>query len=135
MAICFYEAYRDLAPLFIQFNRSTILESLIFIQEILVRIGNFSAALLWALLFLAGIASALAAPANEPPRQLTERGLENLTAFTRLLGYARFFHPSDQPTPASGPDLPADLRPRRACRCPSSPWRSLWEEGFPLFFP
>ncbi|HYG61285.1 MAG TPA: S41 family peptidase [Thermoanaerobaculia bacterium] len=33
---------------------------------------------------------------NEPPRALTGRGLENLIAFTRLLGYVRFFHPSDQ---------------------------------------
>ncbi|HEU5237307.1 MAG TPA: S41 family peptidase, partial [Pyrinomonadaceae bacterium] len=32
----------------------------------------------------------------EPPRALTSRGLENLVAFTRLLGYVRHFHPSDQ---------------------------------------
>lgn len=32
----------------------------------------------------------------EPARPLTERGAENLAAFTRLLGYVRFFHPSDQ---------------------------------------
>jgi C-terminal processing protease CtpA/Prc len=32
----------------------------------------------------------------EAPRALTARGLANLTAFTRLLGYVRFFHPSDQ---------------------------------------
>ncbi len=32
----------------------------------------------------------------EPARPLTDRGLENLAAFTRLLGYVRFFHPSDQ---------------------------------------
>ena len=32
----------------------------------------------------------------EPPRALTSRGLENLIAFTRLLGYVRHFHPSDQ---------------------------------------
>jgi C-terminal processing protease CtpA/Prc len=32
----------------------------------------------------------------EPARPLTDRGLENLVAFTRLLGYVRFFHPSDQ---------------------------------------
>jgi hypothetical protein len=30
-----------------------------------------------------------------PPRELTERGLENLVAFTKLLGYVRHFHPSD----------------------------------------
>ena len=32
----------------------------------------------------------------EPARPLTARGLENLTAFTRLLGYVRHFHPSDE---------------------------------------
>jgi C-terminal processing protease CtpA/Prc len=34
--------------------------------------------------------------AIEPPRPLSKRGLENLTAFTRLLGYVRHFHPSDE---------------------------------------
>jgi C-terminal processing protease CtpA/Prc len=33
---------------------------------------------------------------SEPFRPLTARGLDNLVAFTRLLGYVRFFHPSDQ---------------------------------------
>ncbi|MHC4100456.1 MAG: S41 family peptidase [Planctomycetota bacterium] len=32
----------------------------------------------------------------EPARPLTDRGLANLTAFGRLLGYVRHFHPSDQ---------------------------------------
>src|SRR6185295_10626140 len=32
----------------------------------------------------------------EPPRPLTARGLENLVAFTRLLGYVRHLHPSDE---------------------------------------
>jgi C-terminal processing protease CtpA/Prc len=32
----------------------------------------------------------------EPPRPLSARGLENLVAFTRLLGYVRHFHPSDE---------------------------------------
>ncbi len=32
----------------------------------------------------------------EPARPLTNRGLENLTAFTRVLGYVRHFHPSDE---------------------------------------
>lgn len=32
----------------------------------------------------------------EPARPLTKRGLENLVAFTRLLGYVRHFHPSDE---------------------------------------
>ncbi|HEX3085104.1 MAG TPA: S41 family peptidase, partial [Pyrinomonadaceae bacterium] len=33
---------------------------------------------------------------SEPPRPLSGRGLENLIAFTRLLGYVRHFHPSDE---------------------------------------
>jgi C-terminal processing protease CtpA/Prc len=33
---------------------------------------------------------------NEPARPLTGRGLDNLMAFTRLLGDVRYFHPSDQ---------------------------------------
>ena len=32
----------------------------------------------------------------DPPRALTGRGLANLIAFTRLLGYVRHFHPSDE---------------------------------------
>ena len=32
----------------------------------------------------------------DPPRALTDRGLANLIAFTRLLGYVRHFHPSDE---------------------------------------
>lgn len=35
-------------------------------------------------------------PAPEPARALTPRGLETLVAFTRLLGYIRYFHPSDE---------------------------------------
>ena len=33
---------------------------------------------------------------SNPPRPLTPRGLDNLVAFTRLLGYVRHFHPSDE---------------------------------------
>lgn len=33
---------------------------------------------------------------EEAARPLTARGLENVTAFTRLLGYVRHFHPSDE---------------------------------------
>lgn len=36
------------------------------------------------------------AQAPSPPRELTPRGLANLRAATKLLGYLRFFHPSDQ---------------------------------------
>jgi hypothetical protein len=34
--------------------------------------------------------------ANEPARPLDARGLDNLVAFTRLVGLVRYFHPSDQ---------------------------------------
>jgi len=33
---------------------------------------------------------------TEPPRALSDMELDNLIAFTRLLGYVRHFHPSDQ---------------------------------------
>jgi hypothetical protein len=33
---------------------------------------------------------------NEPLRALKGRGLDNLVAYARLLGYVRYFHPSDQ---------------------------------------
>lgn len=33
---------------------------------------------------------------REPPRPLSDTGLANLTAFAKLLGYVRHFHPSDQ---------------------------------------
>jgi C-terminal processing protease CtpA/Prc len=42
-----------------------------------------------------------ALPPPEPARPVTERGLENLVAFSRLLGYVRYFHPSD---PAAATD-------------------------------
>ena len=32
---------------------------------------------------------------DRPPSPLSERGLTNLIAFTKLYGYIRFFHPSD----------------------------------------
>jgi len=37
----------------------------------------------------------------EPARPVTARGLENLVAFTRLLGYVRHFHPSDEAAAAN----------------------------------
>lgn len=46
-------------------------------------------------LLLGGVPS-WAAAGDEPPRSLSPLGLQNLEAFTRLLGYVRFFHPSDQ---------------------------------------
>ncbi|HYG64751.1 MAG TPA: hypothetical protein VEL74_19380 [Thermoanaerobaculia bacterium] len=55
-----------------------------------------TAALLGLLLLPGALAPAPAPPDLEPPRALTPRGLANLMAFSRLLGYVRYFHPSDQ---------------------------------------
>jgi C-terminal processing protease CtpA/Prc len=42
------------------------------------------------------LATALPLGADSPPREFTARGLENLTAFARLYGIIRHFHPSDE---------------------------------------
>jgi hypothetical protein len=41
------------------------------------------------ILFFSSFSPLLAQDGNEPPRELTERGEENLVAFTRLLGIVR----------------------------------------------
>ncbi len=57
----------------------------------------FALAILLGWLFLGPIAApSMAAPGDVPARPLTDQGLTNLTALTRLIGYVRFFHPSDQ---------------------------------------
>ena len=38
---------------------------------------------------------------NEPARALENRGLNNLVAFAKLLGYVRYFHPSDEAAEAN----------------------------------
>ncbi|HZJ17782.1 MAG TPA: S41 family peptidase [Chthoniobacteraceae bacterium] len=40
----------------------------------------------------------------EGARALSDRGLDNVVAFARLLGYVRFFHPSDQAAAFTGAD-------------------------------
>ena len=57
-----------------------------------------------------------AASAPERSRPLTEQGLLNLIAFTRLLGYVRHFHPSDQAATADWDVLAVDGM-RRIERC------------------
>src|SRR5215203_284033 len=42
-----------------------------------------------------------AAVGDEPARRLSPEGTENLKAFSHLLGYIRFFHPSDQAAAAN----------------------------------
>ncbi len=56
----------------------------------------FALAILLGWLLLGHVAAAFAAAGDVPPRPLTNQGLTNLTALTRLIGYVRFFHPSDQ---------------------------------------
>ncbi len=48
------------------------------------------------LLSLAITIPLFAAIGDEPPRHLSPQGTTNLEALTRLIGYVRFFHPSDQ---------------------------------------
>lgn len=60
-----------------------------------MKIRDFAVVLFVVVLTL-GRAPLRAAEGDEPPRPLSVRGVENLVAFTRLLGYVRFFHPSDQ---------------------------------------
>ncbi|MCG8406557.1 MAG: S41 family peptidase [Phycisphaerales bacterium] len=47
------------------------------------------------------ILDADALPEDEPPRPLKGRALKNIVAFTRLLGYVRYFHPSDEAAEAN----------------------------------
>jgi C-terminal processing protease CtpA/Prc len=63
------------------------------------------AVLLWILLPFLAAPAATAQGGNEPARRLTARGTDNLVAFTRLLGYVRFFHPSDQAAGANWDSL------------------------------
>ena len=42
-----------------------------------------------------GLAFVAGCGAHEPPRALTSRELDNITAFTNALGYIRFFHPTE----------------------------------------
>jgi len=57
---------------------------------------RFTLAILLGWLLLGSVVPAFAAAGDVPPRPLTDQGLTNLTALTRLIGYVRFFHPSDQ---------------------------------------
>jgi hypothetical protein len=61
-----------------------------------LRFGKKSFLLLWVAALLAGSAPVWSAAGNEGARRLSPQGLRNLEAFTRLLGYVHFFHPSDQ---------------------------------------
>jgi hypothetical protein len=66
-----------------------------------MKIRKSSLLLLWALALLLGSVPSRAAVGDEPARRLSPQGLQNLEAFARLLGYVRFFHPSDQAAAAA----------------------------------
>ena len=61
-----------------------------------VKIEKLACLVLLVVLYVFSAAPLRAAAGNEAPRRLSPRGLENLEAFSRLLGYVRFLHPSDQ---------------------------------------
>ena len=64
-------------------------------------------------------ASGWPAGAVQGPRPLTEGGMRNLIAFTRLLGYVRHFHPSDQAAAADWDRLAIEgVRRLEACEGP-----------------
>src|SRR4051794_38819336 len=66
---------------------------------------------------------------HEPARPLEGRGLENLTAFTRLFGYVRYFHPSDQAAAADWEALAlAGVQAAEPAKSPEELARAL--EGF-----
>src|SRR5258705_6982667 len=59
------------------------------------------------------------ASSSESPRPLTEQGMRNAIAFTRLLGYVRYFHPSDQVTTADWDSLAIEgMRRGEPCEGP-----------------
>jgi hypothetical protein len=66
-----------------------------------LRIRNSAIALLGVALALAWTLPAGAAAGDEDARRLSPQGVENLEAFAKLLGYVRFFHPSDQAATAN----------------------------------
>jgi hypothetical protein len=62
----------------------------------IVKMRKYFFLLCWIVLSVLIAAPTWAAAGDEPARRLSPQGLDNLTAFARLLGYVRFFHPSDQ---------------------------------------
>jgi hypothetical protein len=78
------------------------------------------AVLLWIVLSFLAASPSWAQGGNEPARRLTPRGTDNLVAFTRLLGYVRFFHPADQ-APGLSWDSVA-LAGVQAAERAASPW-------------
>lgn len=64
--------------------------------------------------------------AVDPPRALEGRALDNLVAFTRLLGYVRYFHPSDQAAAADWDAFAIDgVRAVEAAASPDALARAL----------
>lgn len=67
-----------------------------------------------------------AASVPEGPRPLTDAGTRNLVAFTRLLGYVRHFHPSDQAAAADWDSLAVEgMRRIEPCAGPEQVAKAL----------
>ena len=64
-------------------------------QSMIFGVLNFGNSRLWV---DDGSFETIDAAAQEGPRALSDTGLANVTAFTKVLGYVRHFHPSDQAT-------------------------------------
>lgn len=81
---------------------------------------------------LESVGDAASQPAD-PPRPLKGRGYDNLAALTRLLGYVRYFHPSDAARDADWPALAvAGVRKVEAARDPAELARFLTEIFQPI---
>jgi C-terminal processing protease CtpA/Prc len=73
-----------------------------------------------------GVCAASSASSTESPRPLTEQGIHNAIAFTRLLGYVRHFHPSDQAAAADWDTLAVEgMRQIEPCEGPGQLAKAL----------
>jgi len=102
--------------------------------QLIDHIALFAASLALSLLFAApALSQALdvcrpgpSVTSPEGPRPLTEQGMRNAIAFTRLLGYVRHFHPSDQAAAADWDTLAVEgMRQIEPCEGPDQLAKAL----------
>ncbi len=102
--------------------------------QLIDHVALFAASLALTLLFAApALSQALdvcrpgpSVTSPEGPRPLTEQGMRNAIAFTRLLGYVRHFHPSDQAAAADWDTLAVEgMRQIEPCEGPDQLAKAL----------
>ena len=102
--------------------------------QLIDHVALFAASLALSLLFAApALSQALdvcrpgpSVTSPEGPRPLTEQGMRNAIAFTRLLGYVRHFHPSDQASVADWDTLAVEgMRQIEPCEGPDQLAKAL----------